>query len=413
MIDLNMLRAYPVEIKGKIAKKDPSYKTDTLIALDELTRSLKTSIEAKQAAKNKLSDQARGNITEEVKEQSRQLSIQIKNEEEELLSVEEQFRDLYLRCPNLPMDDLPIGNKESNLIVRQWGSKPTFSFAIQNHHDIGTKLDWLDFEAAARTSGSQFALYKNTGVQLHFALAMFLFNNAQKHGYKAVLPPFLINEKTLEGASNFPRFREEVYAIEKDQLYLTPTAEVNLTSLYRDKILNKQDFPIRHAALTSCFRREAGGYGSTERGLIRIHQFDKVEIYSITAPEDSNAELERMVACGEDALKQLGLHYQISKLATGDCSFASAKTYDIEVWMPGQNEYKEVSSASNCTDFQARRSGIRYREQANEKPRLVHTLNASSLALPRLYVALLETYQQADGSVHIPDVLKSVTIHID
>jgi seryl-tRNA synthetase len=232
----------------------------------------------------------------------------------------------------------------------------------------------------------------------------------KKQGFEQILPPFLVNERALEGAGNFPRFKNEVYRIMDEDLYLTPTSEVNLTSYYRDHIFMGSELPKRMTAWTSCFRREAGGYGATERGLIRIHQFDKVEIYSICKPEQAELEQDHMLATAESILQSLGLHYQVVLLAAQDCSFSSTKTFDIEVWMPGQGIYKEVSSVSNCTDFQARRSSIRYREEQGDKPQLVSTLNGSSLALPRLLVALMETYQQADGSIALPPVLDAVTL---
>lgn len=262
-------------------------------------------------------------------------------------------------------------------------------------------------------SASNFALYRGDAVRLMYALEMFMLNNNQEHGYEPIVPPYLVNAKALEGASNFPRFKDEVFAVPADDLYLIPTAEVSLANLYRDKILSSEELPIRMTALTSCFRREAGGYGATERGLIRMHQFEKVELFSLATPEESAHEQERMLACAESILKKLGLHYRVSLLAAQDCSFASSKTFDIEIWMPGQKEYKEVSSVSNCTDFQSRRCGIRYRDQAGAKPKLVHTLNGSSLALPRLMVALFEAGQRADGSIEFPDVLKSVNVGLD
>lgn len=259
-------------------------------------------------------------------------------------------------------------------------------------------------------SGSNFALYKGEAVMVVYKLMLSMVMHNTQRGFLPILPPFLVNEKTLEGAGNYPRFTDEAYEVKDEDLFTTPTAEVNLTSMYRDQIVLSQDLPIRMTAWTSCFRREAGGYGAMERGLIRIHQFDKAEIYSICEPERAELEQDYMLATAEGILQMLGLHYRVSLLAAQDCSFSSAKTYDIEVWMPGQGDYKEVSSVSNCTDFQSRRSEIRYRELPGVKPKLVSTLNGSSLALPRLLVALMETYQQADGSIKLPKVLDSVTL---
>ena len=412
MIDLALLREKFGQVSDLIKRKDPDYDIEALFNLDKKLRKLSSSVEALRAEKNRLAKLARGGITEEIRNQSSLLSGTINEQEKELKIVEKTFKRLYLHCPNIISLDVPEGGKESNKVIRVINEKPTFDFTIKNHVELGKALGWLDFEAATKMSGSNFALYRNDAVKLVYALSMFMLNNAMDYGFSPVLPPYLINEKSLEGSGNFPKFREEVFAIEKDGLYLTPTAEVNLANLHRDSILSKDELPIRMTALTSCFRREAGGYGSSERGLIRIHQFDKIERFSITSPEQSAQEQELMLECAETILKKLGLHYRVSLLAAGDCSFASSKTYDIEVWMPGQHEYKEVSSISNCTDFQSRRCAIRYREKSGEKTKLVHTLNGSSLALPRLIVAMIESGQQSDGTIVLPDVLKKVTLNI-
>lgn len=412
MIDLILFREHPEQTLERIAKKDPSYNGQLLLELDRVVRSLKAAIDQLRAEKNEIAKQGQRGVTPELREKSKLLSENLKQSEEKLQQVQIEFEQLYLYCPNLLADDVPAGGKESNKVIRSEGAKPTFNFEPKNHVELGEALGWFDFAAAARITGSNFALYKNDAVKLIYALTIYMIKNNIKHGFGPILPPYLVTAQSMQGAGNFPRFKDEAYAIPADNLYLTPTAEVNLANIYRDAILNHDELPIRMSAWTSCFRREAGGYGATERGLIRIHQFEKVELYSITRPEDSMIELDRMIACAEDILKALGLHYRVSLLAAQDCSFSSAKTFDIEVWMPGQKEYKEVSSASNCTDFQARRCAIRYRPQPNAKAQLVHTLNASSLALPRLIVALMETYQQADGSIKLPDVLKSVSIGV-
>jgi seryl-tRNA synthetase len=405
MIDLGLLRQKRDRVVELLQKKDPSYNIRLLADLDESLCALRTEVESLRHEKNQLAKQARGGITTELREHSVLVGDKLKVKEIELEAVEKQFNDLYLHCPNIPEDDIPVGNKESNRVVKTVGVKPEYNFPIKNHVELGKHLGWLDFEAAARMAGANFALYKGDAVKLMYTLTMLMLRNNIKHGFSPILPPYIVNERSLTVASNFPKFKEQVYAIEKDNLYLTPTAEVNLANLYREHIFNIDELPVRMTAWTSCFRREAGAYGSTERGLIRIHQFEKVELYTICEPRYSNDELERMVTCAEDILQQLGLHYRISLLAGQDCSFASAKTYDIEVWLPGQNAYYEVSSVSNCTDFQARRGLIRYKE-AQEKPHLVHTLNGSSLALSRLMVALMEVYQQADGSIALPEILK-------
>ena len=412
MIDLQLLREKPDYVLANIARKDPHFNGKALVELDEQVRKLQVELDQLRSQKNELAKQGQKGVTQELRDQSVVLANQIKQQEEELERVQKEFKYLYLRCPNILMDDVPEGNKESNVVIKTVGKKPEFAFPIKNHLELGNALGWFDFEAAARMSGTQFSLYKNEAVRVMYSLMLFMLNNNMRHGYNPVIPPYLVNEQALEGAGNFPRFKDEVYHLPEDNLYLTPTSEVNLTSIYRDTILGQEKLPVRMTAWTSCFRREAGGYGASERGLIRMHQFEKIELYALTAPEHSAQEQERMLACAESILQSLGLHYRVSLLAAQDCSFSSAKTYDIEVWMPGQKEYKEVSSVSNCTTFQARRSAIRYKSSATTKPQLVHTLNASSLALPRLMVALMETYQQEDGSIALPQILQEVSISL-
>ncbi len=409
MIDLVAVRN-DQQMVQRLKLKDPDFPIDRLLALDEKRRALTTMIEQFRARKNELAKSAQSGITDEIRQESLSVSEHLKKYEQEFESVSSEFKELYLRCPNIPQESLPVGGKEANQAVNFFGKKPVFDFEPINHIDLNKKLGWFDFEAAARMTGAGFVVYRGTAVKLIYALTKLMLKNNQEHGFELVLPPYLVNYKSLETASNFPRFEGDVYALQDDDLYLTPTAEVNLTNMYRDMILSAEQLPIRMTAWTSCFRREAGGYGAQERGLIRIHEFEKVELYSIVKPDDSDQELERMRQCAEAILQQLGLHYRVSLLATQDCSFPSAKTYDLEVWMPGQNAYYEVSSCSNCTDFQARRGSIRFRPSANEKPELVHTLNASSLALPRLIVALMETYQQQDGTIVLP---ASLALYMD
>lgn len=409
MIDLTRLRQDPQTIVALIKKKDPAFDGMRLYTLDEEVRKLKTEVDTLRHQKNELAKQAQTGVTPELRERSKHISEELKKLDEELQKREKEFKQLYLYCPNIILDSVPEGGKEQNLVVKQWGEKPSFAFTPKNHVELGDLHGWFDFEAAVRMTGSNFALYKGAAVTLVYKLMLFMLQNNYKHGYLPVLPSYLVNEKALEGAGNFPRFKEEVYSIEADKLYVTPTAEVNLTSIYRDYILMADQLPIKMTAWTSCFRREAGTYGASERGLIRIHQFEKAELYTLCLPEHAQLEQDRMLACAESILQALGLHYRVSLLAAQDCSFSSAKTYDIEVWMPGQGDYKEVSSISNCTDFQARRSEIRYKVTQSDKPQLVYTLNGSSLALPRLMVALMETYQQADGSIALPAILQAVT----
>jgi seryl-tRNA synthetase len=406
MIDLTLLRENPERIIAALSKKDPQYDIAQLISLDKDLRIVKNDVETLRCSKNELAKQGRSGITPELREQSIAINKQLKEKECALEKLEHEFNEHYLACPNILLDEVPAGNKEENVEVRLFGEKPTFLFTPKNHLDLGEKLGWLDFETSAKIAGASLALYKGEGVSLLFSLAMFMLKHNRKHGFNFVLPSLFVNEKSLETTGNFPKFKDQVFAVPSDDLFLTPTSEVNLTNMYRDHIFAAAELPLRMTAFTSCFRREGGAYGSSERGLIRMRQFEKVEIVSMCNPEDSEQEQQRMLACAEGILQALGLHYRVVLLAGQDASWASAKTYDLEVWCPGQGEYKEVSSISNCTDFQARRGMIRFKDKPDSKTQLVHTLNGSSLALPRLMVALMETYQQPDGTIIIPELLK-------
>lgn len=407
MIDLALLRKNPDNIKKQILKKDPSFDVQSLISLDAQLRAISLDLEALRKTKNDLAAQAKSGITDEIRQRSIEVGKSIKQKEQLHNEIKEKFDALYLGCPNGAEDMVPEGNKESNEVVKKVGEQQKFDFEPQSHVELGNDLGWFDFEGAARMTGSNFALYKGDGVKLLYSLTMLMLKNNIKHGFNPILPPYLVSTKSMEVAGQLPKFADGAYKVENENLYLIPTSEVNLTNLYRDTILDRSEIPLRMTSWTSCFRREAGNYGAQERGLIRIHEFEKLELYSIVEPEKSNEELDKMIAAAENILQDLGLHYRISLLAGQDTSFQSAKTYDIEVWMPGQKAYYEVSSASNCHDFQARRGGIRYREFNGGKTRYAHTLNASSLALPRLMVALMETYQQADGTIDLPDVIKA------
>ncbi len=410
MIDMTLLRSHPQEYTKKILKKDPSFDVAGLCSLDMQVRQVLSNVELLRQKKNELAQQAKGGVTDAVRQESIEVGKALKDAESEFEVVQKAFQALYLRCPNIPFDDVPEGNKEANTVVKTHGQKPVISFPIKGHLELAQINGWFNLEAAAKMAMSGFVYYQKDGLRVLYALAQFMLHNNRKHGFEMVLPPAVANEETLTVSGNFPKFKEDVFTIGADNLYMIPTSEVCLASLYRDEILKSEELPVRLTSWTSCFRREAGNYGKMERGLIRIHQFEKVELVSLCKPQDSSKELDDMVACAESILQQLGLHYQISLLAAQDCSFQSAKTYDIEVWLPGQNRYYEVSSASNCTDFQARRGKIRYKETGADKTHLVHTLNASSLALPRLMVALMETYQQSDGSIKIPEVLQRFMI---
>lgn len=410
MINLALLREKPDHVIALIKKKDPSFDAQRLFDLDKQYREILIEVESLRHEKNELANKAKSGVTDELRARSIEIGKKLKTKEVELQDIQLSFKKLYLSCPNVPHEDVPSGDKEENVVVKTVGSKSTVNFPIKNHVDLGVALGWFDFETAAKITGSQFVFYKRDAVKLIYALTMLMLKNNMQHGYEIMLPPYLANEESLEVAGNFPKFKDQVYSVPGDDLYLIPTAEVSLANVYRDDIISHRDLPLRMTSWTSCFRREAGSYGATERGLIRIHEFEKVELFTLCEPKKSNDELDRMIACAENILQKLDLHYRISLLAAQDCSFASAKTYDIEVWLPGQKSYYEVSSCSNCTDFQARRGSIRYKKAEGGKTELVYTLNGSSLAVPRLMVALMEVYQQADGSISIPPVLKKDTL---
>jgi len=314
-----------------------------------------------------------------------------------------------LTLPNLPHASVKVGKNETeNREVRRWGNPPSFDFTPKNHWDIGEELGILDFERAAKVAGARFAVYRGAGARLERALINFMLDlHTTNHGYTEMLPPVLANRTALVGTGQLPKFEEDLFRLTQGEYFLIPTAEVPLTNLHRDEILETKDLPIKYVAFTPCFRSEAGSYGKDVRGLIRQHQFNKVEMVKFAEPETSYDELESMVRNAEEVLKRLKIPYRVVELCTGDMGFSSAKTYDLEVWLPGQNAYREISSCSNCEDFQARRANIRYRKEKKGRPLFVHTLNGSGLAVGRTLVAVLENYQQKDGSVLIPEALRS------
>lgn len=406
MIDLALLRSASAhKIIDLIRKKEPKFDVESLIFADSRARDIRHKVEELRANKNKLAKNAITGLSDEARAHSIEIGKELKNLEVELEAVEHKLELLLLACPNIPMDDLPEGGKEANRVVRTWGEKPLFDFVPEHHLALNEKLGWFDFKAGAKISGSQQLVYRKDGLKMIYALTRLMLRHNAQNGHEPIMPPYLVNEKTMIGNGSLPKFKGDFYELKETDLCLLPTAEVTFTGMFSDTIFKEDELPVRQCAWTSCFRREAGGYGSVERGLIRIHQFEKVELYTVTKAENSNAELEKMVNIGETLLQKLGLHYRVSLLAAEDCSFASAKTFDIEVWLPGQSCYYEVSSCSNCTDFQTRRAKIRYKDSEG-KIHLCHTLNASSLALPRLMVAILETCQQADGSIKLPKILK-------
>ena len=337
----------------------------------------------------------------------RKTSERIKGLDKKLGEIQAQLQDLVLSIPNLCSDDVPKGQDDAdNVEFKKWGDKPEFSFQPKPHWEIGEDLDILDFERAAKLSGARFVLLKGFASKLERALTNFMLDlHTQKHGYEEVLPPFLVNSASMTATGQLPKFAEDLFAIKDWDLYLIPTAEVPVTNIFRDETLSEDNLPVKYTAYTPCFRSEAGSYGRDTKGLIRQHQFDKVELVKFTTPETSARELEELLADAEEVLQLLGLHYRVVTLCSGDLGFSATKTYDIEVWLPGQETYREISSCSNFLDFQARRGGIRYRPNGQKKSKLLHTLNGSGLAVGRTLLAILETYQQEDGTVAIPEVL--------
>jgi seryl-tRNA synthetase len=383
-------------------------------ALDRERRELIQEVESLRHRQRKVGEEiARkakgGEDASELKVEMKDVAARVKNGDARRQEVDGQLRDFLLVVPNIPDPQVPVGPDESaNVEVRKVGEPPVFDFEARAHWDLGPELGILDFERAAKISGARFAVQWGAGARLERALAQFMLDLQTSRGYQEVVPPYLVTPETLLGTGQLPKFEGDLFktATGERDLYLIPTAEVPLTCLHRDEILAADSLPRKYVAFTPCFRSEAGSYGKDVRGLIRQHQFHKVELVKLTTSEGSAEELEAMVADAEEVLKQLGLAYRVVVLSTGDMGFSAARTYDLEVWLPGQQRYREISSCSNCTDFQARRAGIRYRPEPKARPRFVHTLNGSGLAVGRSLIAVLENYQQADGSVVVPEVLR-------
>ena len=411
MYDLRILKDQLNTIQGQLGSRGQDVawtelekllhaRTDAISQVETLRHQLKKgSEEVAQLKRAKPADEAMASM--------RALGDQIKSQEEQLRTLEDQLKDLALRIPNIPHHTVPEGNGEhDNVEVRRWGEIPTFSFQPKPHWELGESLGILDFERATKIAGARFAIAMGLGAQLERALATFMLDaHIQAHGFSEVLPPYLVNRASMIGTGQLPKFESDLFQLRDDDFLLIPTAEVPVTNMYRDEILPESLLPIRHVAHTPCFRREAGSYGQDTRGLIRMHQFHKVELVAFTKPEDSYEELERITNSAESILQSLDLPYRTVTLCSGDMGFSAAKTYDIEVWLPSQEKYREISSCSNFEAFQARRANIRYRRQGG-KPEPVHTLNGSGVALGRTVVAILENYQQEDGSVKIPKALQ-------
>lgn len=382
-------------------------------ALDRERREIITTTERLKAERNKASDEiARlkksGQNATSILARMKQVSDEIKRSDERIVQLDERLREFMLVVPNLPHASVPVGHSAAdNVEVRRWGAPPKFDFTPRPHWEIGESIGILDLPRAVKIAGTRFALYRGPGARLERALANFFLDvHTREHGYTEIFPPFLVNTAALTGVGQLPKFAAEMFHVEGTDLWLTPTSEVELTTMHRDDTLDADALPIRVCAWTSCFRSEAGAAGRDTRGIKRHHQFQKVEMFKFTKPEDSYTELESLVLNAEAILQKLGIHYRVIQLCTGDMGFASAKTYDIEVWVPSSGEFMEISSCSNCESFQARRSGIRFKPKGG-KSEFVHTLNGSGLAVGRTWIAIIENYQQADGSVLLPEVLHS------
>lgn len=410
MLDIRLLRENPEIIRQALAKRGEDFPLEKVLELDIEHRRLLHELETLRAQRNEASKKL-GKMAEKPAEliaSLRQLGEKIDSLEEQVAEIEAQLEDYLLRIPNIPADDVPVGKgAEDNIVVRSWGSPPDFPFSPLPHWELGEKLDILDFQRGVKLSGSRFYILKGAGARLQRGLIAFMLDlHTREHGYTEIYPPFMVKRECMVGSGNLPKFADNLYHDEEDDFWFVPTAEVPLTNLHRDEILPPGTLPIYYVSYTACFRREKMAAGKDTRGIKRGHQFDKVELYKFTEPEKSDEELEKLVRDAEDVCQRLGIPYRVVQLCTAELGFAARKAYDIEMWAPGCGEWLEVSSCSNCGDFQARRANIRYRPEPQAKPRFVHTLNGSGLALPRVVIALLENYQQADGSIRVPEVLR-------
>ena len=410
MISIRDLRKRPELFKKLLALKSDDSDVDQLLVLDEASRKLQTEVNHLQAERNSASKaiglaKKAGKDASDAIKQTRKLGDRLKEIESKFQEIDKKLNDLLYQTPNPPHESSPKGSDENdNVEIRTWGEKPTFSFQPKAHLEIGDNLALLDFQRGAKLSGSGFPLYTGIGAKLERALINNMIDHhASEYGFKELFPPVLMRKESMVTTGQLPKFEEDMYHTEVDNLYLAPTAEVPVTNIHRDEILDEADLPIYYVAYSQCFRRESGSYGKDTRGLLRVHQFNKVELVKFTTPDSSYQELEDLTLQAESILKKLGLHYRVVELCTGDLSFAAAKCYDIELWAPGEQKWLEVSSCSNFESFQARRGNIRYRRTADNKVDFLHTLNGSGVATPRLMIALLETYQTKEGSIKFPD----------
>lgn len=413
MLDIKYIRQNREAVERGVADKRVKIDFDRLLELDEKRRELLASSEKLKAERNQANQEIAaakksGGPDKELIERMRQVAGQVKELDAELSGIEQELESVLLTVPNVPHESTPVGAGEAdNVELRAWGEKPDLAWQPKPHWEVAENLGLADFETAAKLSGSGFSLFTGAGALLERALINWMLDvHVTEHGYTELSPPFIVNRDCMTGTGQLPKMEEDMYRVDTDDLFLIPTAEVPVTNIHREQILDGAKLPLYYTAYTPCFRREAGSYGKDTRGLIRVHQFDKVEMVKFVRPESSYDELETLLGNAEDMLQRLGLHYRILELCTADLSFAAAKCYDIEVWAPGVERYLEVSSCSNFEDFQARRAGIRFRAEPKARPEYVHTLNGSGLALPRTVIAILETYQNPDGTVTVPEVLR-------
>ena len=413
MLDLQFVRKHPERVEKALADRFMDLSLKPLQALDKKRREMLTEVEQlKHKRKESSKDIGRmmkaGEDAGPLREEMKQVGDTITTIDEQIKATDAAIFDFMKEIPNIPHESVPIGKDETaNEELRRWGDPRTLDFEPKAHWDLGTDLGILDFERAAKITGSRFCVYRGQGARLERALISFMLDlHTSEHGYQEILPPYMVNADALYGTGQLPKFESDLFKTEPGGFYLIPTAEVPVTNLHADEILDDESLPVAYCAYTPCFRSEAGSYGQDVRGLIRQHQFNKVELVRFSRPEESYEQLERLTGHAETVLQKLGLPYRVMTLSTGDTSFSSAKTYDIEVWLPGQNTFREISSCSNFEDFQARRAKIRYRKEAGAKPQMLHTLNGSGLAAGRTLVAVLENYQRADGTIEVPEALR-------
>ena len=411
MLDLKLIRSNPRLVKEALEKRGAGVGLDRFLEIDKQWRTALASVESLKNSRNVVSQEIgrlkkAGQDAPELVLEMKQVSGKIRESDEKVRLLEEEIRENLLSIPNMPHESVPYGgSSEDNVVVRRWGTPRSFGFPVNAHWELGEALDIIDFERGGKVSGARFVFYKGLGALLERSLVNFMLDlHTKEHGYTEIFPPFMVNSASMVGTGQLPKFAEDMFKVEGTGYYLIPTAEVPVTNIYRDEILDNERLPIYHCAYSACFRAEAGAAGRDTRGLIRQHQFNKVELVKFCRPEDSDQELEKLTKDAEHVLQLLELPYRIVSLCTGDLGFSAAKTYDMEVWLPAYGEYKEISSCSSFADFQARRANIRFR-LGKGRPQFVHTLNGSGLAVGRTVAAILENYQQKDGSIRIPDVL--------